>query len=73
MGHLSGSDSEGRVPHRLAADTFGAEEIEAAKAVLDSGRLTMATEVRAFEAELSAWTGAKPRTERSLPRRVRDG
>ncbi len=47
-----------RVPYPLAADTFGHDEIEAAKSVLDSGRLTMGERVREFEAEFAAWTGA---------------
>ena len=46
-------------PYRLAADTFSEEEIGAAKAVLDSGRLTMGEKVRTFEAEFAEWTGAK--------------
>lgn len=46
-------------PYRLAADTFGAAEIDAAKAVLDSGRLTMGERVRAFEAEFAAAVGAR--------------
>jgi CDP-4-dehydro-6-deoxyglucose reductase, E1 len=45
--------------YALAADTFGPEEIEAAKRVLDSGRLTMGEQVKAFEREFAAWTGAK--------------
>src|SRR5436190_3745547 len=44
-------------PYRLAADTFGTGEIEAAKAVLDSGQLTMAGRVRDFEREFAAWVG----------------
>ena len=44
-------------PYRLAADTFGAEEIAAAKAVLDSGQMTMDRNVRAFEAAFAAWVG----------------
>lgn len=47
-----------RVPYRLAADTFGPEELDAAKSVLESGRLTMAARVREFEREFAAWTGA---------------
>jgi CDP-6-deoxy-D-xylo-4-hexulose-3-dehydrase len=43
--------------YRLAASTLGAEEIEAAKAVLDTGMLTMGQEVRAFEAEFADWVG----------------
>ncbi len=46
------------IPYRLAADTFGPEEIAAAKAVLDSGRLTMGLEVAAFEREFAAYVGA---------------
>jgi CDP-4-dehydro-6-deoxyglucose reductase, E1 len=51
--------SNERIAYRLAADTFGAEEIAAAKRVLDSGMLTMGSEVRAFEAEFASWLGAK--------------
>lgn len=47
-----------RVPYRLAADTLGSEELDAAKAILDSGRLTMSDRVRQFEREFAAWTGA---------------
>ena len=46
------------VPYRLAADTFGAEELETGKAILDSGRLTMGEHVRVFEREFAAWTDA---------------
>jgi CDP-6-deoxy-D-xylo-4-hexulose-3-dehydrase len=46
------------VPYPLAAETFGREEIDAAKEVLDSGRLTMGERVREFEADFAAWTGA---------------
>jgi len=46
-------------PYRLAADTFGAAEIAAAKAVLDSGRLTMGDRVAQFEREFAVYTGAK--------------
>jgi CDP-6-deoxy-D-xylo-4-hexulose-3-dehydrase len=45
--------------YRLAADTFGPEEIAAGKSVLDSGRLTMSERVRAFEREFAAWVGAR--------------
>jgi CDP-6-deoxy-D-xylo-4-hexulose-3-dehydrase len=45
-------------PYRLAADTMGSDEIEAAKAVLDSGQLTMAQCVRTFEGEFADWVGA---------------
>jgi CDP-6-deoxy-D-xylo-4-hexulose-3-dehydrase len=44
-------------PYRLAADTLDADEIAAAKAVLDSGHLTMGSHVREFEAEFAAWVG----------------
>jgi CDP-6-deoxy-D-xylo-4-hexulose-3-dehydrase len=43
--------------YRLAADTLGRDEIAAAKAVLDSGRLTMGHRVREFEAEFADWVG----------------
>jgi CDP-6-deoxy-D-xylo-4-hexulose-3-dehydrase len=43
----------------LASTTFGAEEIDAAKAVLDSNQFTMGERVRKFEAEFAEWTGAK--------------
>lgn len=46
-------------PYRLAADTLGADEIAAAKAVLDSGRLTMGERVRTFESEFAAVVGAR--------------
>jgi len=39
--------------------TFDREEIEAAKAVLDTRRLTMGERVQAFEHEFARWTGAK--------------
>ena len=35
-----------------------AEEIDAAKAALDSGQLTMAGRVRAFEEAFEQWIGA---------------
>lgn len=44
-------------PYRLAADTMGRDEIEAAKAALDSGQLTMGRRVRAFEEEFAEWVG----------------
>jgi CDP-6-deoxy-D-xylo-4-hexulose-3-dehydrase len=47
------------IPYRLAANTFGVEEIEAAKAVLDSGMLTMGEHVRSFETAFADWVGAK--------------
>jgi CDP-6-deoxy-D-xylo-4-hexulose-3-dehydrase len=45
-------------PYHLAENTFQAEEIQAAKEVLDSSRLTMGERVRQFESEFAAWTGA---------------
>lgn len=44
-------------PYRLAADTMGRDEIDAAKAALDSGQLTMGPRVRAFEDEFADWVG----------------
>ena len=49
---------ESHEPYRLAADTMGPDEIEAAKEVLDSGQLTMSRRVRAFEEEFADWVGA---------------
>jgi CDP-4-dehydro-6-deoxyglucose reductase, E1 len=46
-------------PYRLAADTMGEAELTAAKAVLDSGQLTMGPRVRAFEEEFAEWVGAE--------------
>ena len=43
----------------LAANTFGPQEIEAAKSVLDSGHFTMGAQVRAFEREFAEWTGLR--------------
>ncbi len=43
----------------LASTTFGAEEIEAAKAVFDSNQFTMGERVSKFEREFAEWTGAK--------------
>ena len=48
----------GSEEYRLAADTIGEEELAAARAVLESGRLTMGANVQAFEHEFAAWTGA---------------
>ena len=42
----------------LAANTLAAEEIAAAKTVLDSGYLTMGQEVRRFEMAFAAWVSA---------------
>lgn len=50
---------QAKTPYYLASNTLGAEEIEAAKAVLDSGRMTMGEQVRAFEDEFARWTGAQ--------------
>jgi CDP-6-deoxy-D-xylo-4-hexulose-3-dehydrase len=47
------------VPYRVAANTLNKEEIDAAKAVLDSGMLTLGARVEAFERSFAAWTGAK--------------
>ena len=44
--------------YRLAADTLGADEILAAKAVLDSGQLTMGRRVQEFEGAFAAWVGS---------------
>jgi CDP-6-deoxy-D-xylo-4-hexulose-3-dehydrase len=46
-------------PYRLAADTFGRDEIDAAKAVLDSGLLTLGERVRSFERDFASWIGAR--------------
>jgi CDP-6-deoxy-D-xylo-4-hexulose-3-dehydrase len=43
----------------LASTTFDREEIDAAKAVLDSGQFTMGECVKQFETEFAEWTGAK--------------
>src|SRR5262245_41247862 len=43
----------------LAANTLTAEEISAAKAVLDSGLLTMGHEVQRFENAFASWVGAR--------------
>jgi CDP-4-dehydro-6-deoxyglucose reductase, E1 len=43
----------------LNVNTMGSEEIDAAKAVLDSGYLTMGKEVAAFEEEFAAYVGAR--------------
>lgn len=45
--------------YELAAPTWGAEEVAAAKRVIDSTFTTMGAEVKAFEAEFSAYFGAK--------------
>jgi CDP-6-deoxy-D-xylo-4-hexulose-3-dehydrase len=45
--------------YELAAPTWGDEEIEAAKAVIDSGYYTMGTNVKAFEQEFADYFGAK--------------
>ena len=43
----------------LAANTLTADEISAAKAVLDSGMLTMGREVQKFENAFASWVGVK--------------
>lgn len=45
--------------YELAAPTWGPEEIEAAKRVIDSTFTTMGTEVKAFEVEFAAYFGAR--------------
>ena len=48
-----------KVKYPLASTTFGPEEIEAAKASLDSNQFTMGERVAKFEREFAEWTGAK--------------
>jgi CDP-6-deoxy-D-xylo-4-hexulose-3-dehydrase len=43
----------------LASTTFGRDEIDAAKAVLDSNMFTMGERVKQFETEFATWNGAK--------------
>jgi CDP-4-dehydro-6-deoxyglucose reductase, E1 len=43
----------------LAANTLAAEEISAARTVLDSGLLTMGQEVQRFEMDFADWVGAQ--------------
>ncbi len=65
MYHFSGTPAEKtqtmtdarHVP--LNVNTLGAEEIAAAKNVLDSGYMTMGKEVAAFEAEFADYVGAR--------------
>lgn len=45
--------------YELAAPTWGPEEVDAAKAVIDSGFFTMGAQVKAFEAEFAAYFGTK--------------
>ena len=45
-------------PYPLAADTLEAAEIDAAKAVLDSGFYTMGRRVKEFEYQFADWVGA---------------
>jgi CDP-6-deoxy-D-xylo-4-hexulose-3-dehydrase len=45
--------------YELAAPTWGTEEIDAAKAVIDSGYYTMGANVKAFEQEFADYFGAK--------------
>ena len=47
------------IPYRQSASMFGSEEIEVAKAVLDSGLLTMGKNVSLFEEAFAEWVGAK--------------
>ncbi len=48
-----------KTKYPLASTTFGAEEIEVAKAVLDSNQFTMGEKVRQFETEFAEWNGSK--------------
>ena len=48
-----------KTKYPLASTTFGREEIEAAKAVLDSNMFTMGERVKLFEGEFAAWVGSK--------------
>lgn len=43
--------------YRLAAETLGKAEIDAAKAVLDTGMLTMGADVHEFEKAFARWVG----------------
>lgn len=45
--------------YELAASTWGPEEIEAAKAVIESGHYTMGAHVKAFEQEFADYFGAR--------------
>jgi CDP-6-deoxy-D-xylo-4-hexulose-3-dehydrase len=45
--------------YQLAAPTWGAEEVTAAKRVIDSGQYTMGENVKAFEAEFAAYFGTR--------------
>lgn len=48
-----------KIKYPLASTTFGREEIDAAKAVLDSNQFTMGGRVKQFEGEFAEWVGAK--------------
>lgn len=48
-----------KLKYPLSSTTFGADEIDAAKAVLDSNQFTMGECVKRFESEFAEWTGAK--------------
>lgn len=48
-----------KTKYPLASTTFGREEIDAAKAVLDSNLFTMGDRVKQFEGEFAEWVGAK--------------
>ncbi len=48
-----------KTKYPLASTTFSAEEIEVAKAVLDSNFFTMGALVKKFETEFAAWNGTK--------------
>ncbi len=45
--------------YELAAPTWGPQEVEAAKRVIDSGRYTMGENVAAFESEFAAYFGRR--------------
>ena len=47
------------IPYRQSASMFGPEEIKAAKAILDSGFLTMGENVALFETAFAEWVGAE--------------
>ena len=51
--------NEDKARYTLAESTFTQVEIDAAKEVLDSSRITMGERVKNFEKEFAAWTGAK--------------
>lgn len=54
---MQGSERDETTRYRLAESTFDQDEINAAKAVLDSNSWTMGERVAAFESAFAAWTG----------------